>query len=85
MLKLEIGDWVKITDEEDYFNVKSIDVDSAYVEVQDVSGHTWHTAVNTIKRKCSNKEICGVTEPTTADEYNLPICSDDLNIKNKEK
>ena len=70
MDNLEIGDWIKVTDEEDYYNIKSIDLDSGYVEVQDVSGHTWYTAVKTIERKCSNKEIYGVTEKTTADEFN---------------
>ena len=70
MTDYEIGDWIKVTDEEDYYNIKSIDLDSGYVEVQDVSGHTWYTAVKTIERKCSNKEIYGVTEKTTADEFN---------------
>ena len=70
MIDLEVGDWIKIIGEEDYFNIKSINADSGYVEVQDVSGHTWYTAVNTIERKCSSKEIYGVTEKTTADEFN---------------
>ena len=70
MIDFEVGDWIKITGEEDYYNIKSIDTDSGYVKIQDVSGHIWHTAVNTIKGKCSNKEIYGVTEKTTADEYN---------------
>ena len=70
MTDYEIGDWIKVTDEEDYYNIKSIDLDSGYVEVQDVSGHTWYTAIKTIERKCSNKEIYGVTEKTTADEFN---------------
>ena len=37
MTDYEIGDWIKVTDEEDYYNIKSIDLDSGYVEVQDVS------------------------------------------------
>ena len=41
MTDYEIGDWIKVTDEEDYYNIKSIDLDSGYVEVQDVGGHTW--------------------------------------------
>ena len=73
MTNYEIGDWIKVTDEEDYYTIKSIDLDSGYVEVQDVSGHTWYTAVKTIERKCSNKEIYGVTEKTTADEFNKEI------------
>ena len=73
MDNLEIGDWIKVTDEEDYYTIKSIDLDSGYVEVQDVSGHTWYTAVKTIERKCSNKEIYGVTEKTTADEFNKEV------------
>ena len=44
MLKLEIGDWIKIKDEEDYYNIKTMDLDSGFVEVQDISGHTWYTA-----------------------------------------
>ena len=70
MVDFEIGDWIKVIGEEDYYNIKSVDVNSGYVEIEDVSGHTWYTAVNTIKRKCTNKEIYGVTEKTTADEYN---------------
>jgi hypothetical protein len=70
MIDLEVGDWIKIIGEEDYFNIKSINADSGYVEVQDVGGHTWHTAASTIKRKCSNKEIYGHAEKTTADEFN---------------
>ena len=70
MTNYEIGDWVKIEKEEDYYNIKSIDIDSGYIEVQDVGGHSWYTALNTVERKCSNKEIYGATEKTTADEFN---------------
>ena len=70
MINFEIGDWIKVIGEEDYYNVKSIDADSGYVEIEDIGGHTWYTAVDTIKRKCTNKEIYGNTEKTTADEYN---------------
>ena len=70
MINFEIGDWIKVIGEEDYYNVKSIDADSGYVEIEDIGGHTWYTAVDTIKRKCTNKEIYGNTEKTTADEFN---------------
>ena len=73
MINFEIGDWIKVIGEEDYYNVKSIDADSGYVEIEDIGGHTWYTAVNTIKRKCTNKEIYGNTEKTTADEFNEEI------------
>ena len=72
-INFEIGDWVKVKDEEDYYNIKSIDVDSGYIEVQDIGGHTWYTAISTVEKKCSNKEIYGVTEKTTADEFNEEI------------
>ena len=65
-----IGDWVKIKDEDDYYNIKTMDLDSGFVEVQDISGHTWYTAINTIKSKCTNEEVYGRTEKTTADEFN---------------
>tara|TARA_Y100000310_G_C20079865_1_gene533303 strand:- start:228 stop:539 length:312 start_codon:yes stop_codon:yes gene_type:complete len=70
VIEFDIGDWVKIKDEDDYYNIKSIDLDSGYAEVEDISGHTWHTAISTIKGRCTNKEIYGRTEKTTADEYN---------------
>ena len=70
MTNYEIGDWVKIEKEEDYYNIKSIDLDSGYIQIQDVGGHSWYTALSTVERKCSNKEIYGATEKTTADEFN---------------
>jgi hypothetical protein len=77
MIDFKIGNWIKVTDEEDFYNIKSIDVDSGYLEIQDLSGHTWYTAFNTVERKCSNKEIYGVTEKTTADEFNYSHFGDD--------
>ena len=88
MDNLEIGNWIKVTDEEDYYTIKSINLDSGDVEIQDVSGHTWYTAIKTIERKCSNEEIYGVTEKTTADEFNkeqYSHFSDDEEDKEKEK
>ena len=70
MTNYEIGDWVKIEKEEDYYNIKSIYLDSGYIQIQDVDGHSWYTALSTVERKCSNKEIYGATEKTTADEFN---------------
>ena len=84
MLKLEIGNWVKLKDEEDSFHIVSIANSSGFIKVEDISGHTFVTEQSLVTKKLTNEEIYGF-EPTTADEYNLPICSDDLNIKNKDK
>ena len=70
--KFDVGDWVKIKDEEDYFNIVSLNLDSGFAKVKNISGHTWHAAINTIKDKCTNEEIYGF-EPTTADEFNEEI------------
>ena len=85
MLKLELGDWVKLRNEKDYYNVKSIDLDSGYIKLEDITGSIWHVATSSIEKKCTNNDVFGKIETTTADEYNLPICSNDLNVKNKEK
>jgi hypothetical protein len=71
--KYEIGDWIKVLGEDDDYIIKSVDIDAGYVEVQDVTGHTWYTAMSTIVRKLTKKEVYGVTEKTTADEFNKEI------------
>jgi hypothetical protein len=69
-LKFEIGDWVKLRNEKDYYNVKSVNPDSGYVSLEDIAGHIWEVSRSSIEKKCTNKEIYGVTEKTTADEFN---------------
>ena len=82
----EIGDWVRIKDEEDSYNIKSVDSDKGYIELRDIAGHTWFTPINTVTRKCTNEEIYGRTEETTADEYNADIYTEDVSeLKNKDK
>ena len=71
--KFDIGDWVKLRNEKDYYNVKSVSLDSGYVSLEDTTGHIWHVAASSIEKKCTNNEIYGKQEPTTADEFNEEI------------
>jgi|TARA_R100000789_G_scaffold58427_1_gene56364 hypothetical protein len=51
------NDWIKIEDEDDYFQIKSIDLDSGYVRVQGLTGHPWTTGINTIERVITQDEL----------------------------
>ena len=69
---LEIGDWIKLKDEEDSFHIISIANSSGFIKVEDISGHTFVTEQSSIIKKLTNEEIYGF-EPTTADEFNEEI------------
>ena len=81
---LEIGNWVKVKGDDEYYEILSIDIDAAQLMLSDITGHKYAAFKREIEKVVTNEELYGF-EPTTADEYNLPICSDDLNVKNKEK
>lgn len=63
------GDWIKIKDEDECFQILKIDTSTGFAKVEGVSGHQWITSLNTIQRLATDSEM-GACEPTTADEYN---------------
>ena len=87
MIDFEIGDWVKLKDEEDTFHIVSIASSSGFIKVEDISGHTFVTEQSLITKKLTDEEIYGF-ETTTADEFNNNQYShfgDDEEDKQKEK
>ena len=72
MIDFEIGDWIKLKDEEDSFHIVSIANNSGFIKVEDISGHTFVTEQSLVTRKLTNEEIYGF-ETTTADEFNEEI------------
>tara|TARA_Y100000310_G_scaffold128275_1_gene127446 strand:- start:842 stop:1033 length:192 start_codon:yes stop_codon:yes gene_type:complete len=54
---VDVGKWVKVKDEDDYFLIKSIDQDRGYVELSDITGHTWHCAMRDVERTLTNEEL----------------------------
>ena len=66
---LEIGDWVRLKDEEDSFHIISIANSSGFIKVEDISGHAFVTEQSLVTKKLTNEEIYGF-ESTTADEFN---------------
>ena len=51
------GDWVKIRDEDDYFQITNIDYTTQFVKVKGLTGHEWSTGLSTIERALTDKEI----------------------------
>ena len=69
---LEIGDWVRLKDEDDSFHIISIANSSGFIKVEDISGHAFVTEQSLVTKKLTNEEIYGF-ESTTADEFNKDI------------
>ena len=63
-IKIKDGNWIKIEDEDDYFQIKSIDLDSGYVRVQGLTGHPWTTGINTIERTITRDELHAFSDET---------------------
>ena len=57
MHKYRENDWIKIKEEDDYFQIKSIDLDIGYIRVQGLTGHPWTTGINTIERVITQDEL----------------------------
>ena len=51
------GDWVKIKDEDDYFQITNINYGTQFAKVKGISGHEWATGLDTIERALSDKEL----------------------------
>ena len=67
--KFDVGDWIKLKDEEDSFHILSIANSSGFIKVEDITGHTFVTEQSSVIKKLTNEEIYGF-ESTTADEFN---------------
>ena len=59
MIKYNIGDWVKIIDEDDFHKIIEINLDGNNVRIEGITGHTWYTGLDNIERRVTKKELGG--------------------------
>ena len=69
---LEIGNWVKVKGDDEYYEILSIDIDAAQLMLSDITGHKYAAFKREIEKVVTNEELYGF-EPTTADEFNEEI------------
>ena len=56
---LEIGNWVKVKDDDEYYEILSIDNEAAQFMLSDITGHKYAAFKREIERVVTNEELYG--------------------------
>ena len=54
---LEIGNWVKVKDNDEYYEILSIDNDAAQFMLSDITGHKYAAIKKELERVVTNEEL----------------------------
>ena len=56
---LEVGNWVKVKGDDDYYKILSINTDSTQLILSDITGHKYAAIKKELERVVTNEELYG--------------------------